>query len=346
MRFPLQAPFLIALACLHGCGEGERPARVVFVADVVDLGVLDPGEVDFTVPFRNDGSVPLRVGQVSSTCSCTNAEATPEVGPAGSGTVRGKVKVQSGPGAAELTVATEGTGEPRKLRLKWFGKSTPTLVPAALDVRMRAGVAQSRQVEISYPAGDPPIPLRFVGVSGLPEGARVELIENNPAAIKGLPGVSTSVHAAPSPFIGKAKLRIDLPASPTPGSIAFECVVKFTQQSKTIELPFTVRVRSDEGLRCHPEVLLFSASDFGALKQIRRKAILTSDLSDDRFEVVEKPSYLDVQVTRDSVGQSSNATLTAGVVEPPPPGETGRQLVIENSAGRRIAITLFIGLDR
>jgi len=329
-----------------GCAETVRPAQIEFASDVVDLGVFDPGESDFDIPFRNSGAAPLRVGKVGSTCSCTSAEATPEVGPAGSGALRGKVKVQSGPGGADLTVATDSPGEPKKLRLRWFGKSNPTLLPDALAIRVKAGDAASCRVEASYAAGDPPIPLEFVGVMGLPDGSRAEIVENNPAAIRAIPGVSASPNSSPSPFVGKAKLRFDLPPTSTPGSSTYACTVKFRQRGKAIDLPFKMYVKVDEGLRAAPESLLFSAGDFEALKQVRRKVVLTSDAPGDRFEVVEKPAYLNVELAPKDVGSATRAILTASITAPPPSGEADGRLILQDSSGRRITVALYLGVGQ
>ncbi len=79
---------LVVAAGAAGCAEEKRSARLELKEEVVDLGVRDPGESDFDFAFRNVGTGSLMVEKVGSTCSCTQAEATPRVEPAGSGTVR------------------------------------------------------------------------------------------------------------------------------------------------------------------------------------------------------------------------------------------------------------------
>jgi len=243
-----------------------------------------------------------------------------------------------------LTLTSNAPGEPRQVRIRWFGKSQPTLIPNALDVAMKVGVGESREVEVSYPAGDPPVPLEFVGASGLPGGVKVELIENNPAAIRAIPGLSASTQTAPSPFVGRAKLRVNFPAPTAPGQSAFESSVDFRQRGRAIEMPLRVSLEVHAGLRCQPDWLLFSARDAEALKQVRRSATLTSDNPGDQFTVVEKPAYLDVTLAPKNAGATTRAVVTASITATPPPGEANPRLVLADAEGRQVSVKLYVGV--
>ena len=348
MRYFWSGLVLLGSWGVSGCAPVERPAQLVLDAEnsTIDLGVLDPGEREFVIPFRNGGTVPLQVARVVSTCSCAEAAATSRVGPGESGRLTGKVKVQGGPGGTVLNLTTNAPEDSPPIRVRWFGKSVPRLLISALDVTQKVGVAAMRQVEVSYPAGDPPVPLELVGVDGLPTGMRVQLVQNNPVAIRAIPGVSASLHTAPSPFVGEATLQIDLPTPSKPGKSAYGALIKFSQRGRIIEVPLKVSLQVDEGLRRQPGSLLFSASDPEALTRLRRRAVILSDQPDDQFTVAEKPSYLDVTLKTQTVGATTRGDLSATINAAPPAGEPTPHLVLEDSSGRRVAVDLYIGGGR
>ncbi len=207
---------------------------------------------------------------------------------------------------------------------------------------MKVGVGDSREVEVSYAAGEPPLPLEFVGATVLPAGAKIESVENNPAAIRAIPGLSASMTTSPSPFVGRAKLRVVLPAPTAPGRSAFECSIQFRQRGRPIEIPLKVSLDVHEGLWCQPEFLLFSASDAASLKRARRSAILTSDRTGDQFTVVEKPAYLDITLAPKDDGSVTRAVVTASITTPPPPGEANSRLVLADAAGRQVLVKLYV----
>ena len=333
------------LCCSIGCSRAELPARIEFQSETVDLGVLDPGESPFTIRFENGGGKPLHVSKVSSTCACTQAEATEKVPSGGKGWLAGKIKVQGGPGGAVLTLETNAPGNSKLIHLRWFGKSSPTIQPNALEVRLKVHDTASRRIEVSYPAGDPPIPMKFLGASGLPAGASLVLESDDPRAIVATPGLNASPTAAASPYVGRSILRLNLPPADSPGTISSNCLVHVELVGKSFELPLDLLVKVDEGIRAKPAFLMFSGDDFESLKKITRKVMISSEADLNGIAIVEKPDFLHATLST-SGGASPTMVLTARVASPPPSDQGDRRIVLQDSSGKQVSVAVLIGMGR
>jgi hypothetical protein len=134
---------------LAGCGGAPSAPALRLEMPVIDLGVLDPGTREVSIPIANVGGSPLKIAEVTSSCSCTVAEGPCELPAGGRGSVQATVKVSPGPGSARLAVACDQAEKTQVVHLTWFGKSPPQLVPSTLQLVRRRGEEARGKVEVS-----------------------------------------------------------------------------------------------------------------------------------------------------------------------------------------------------
>ncbi len=185
--------------------------------------------------------------------------------------------------------------------------------------------------------------MTFLGASDLPDGLTLELVSEEPNAIRAIPGLGVSPKEAPYLVVGKAILRLKS-VSPKE-SPATTCTVNVRQRGVDYRLPLTIAVDVQQGLRAKPDRLLFSASRLDGLKRIKRKTIIYSDTKDGgRLEVLRRPLYLDINLAR-AQSPTLETTMTARVLSSPPTGSREDEIVLRNSRGTEITIPVYISYD-
>jgi hypothetical protein len=335
---------IVAAMSTSGCFNSSSPPQFYTEMPFVDLGVLDPGKHSFAIEIANHGGGRLCIEKVISSCSCTIANPPIDLTPGGRGQIRGTVSVGAGPGSARLFIAGNDQVQEHVVHLTWFGKSTPKILPPLLHISKRSDETAVRDIEISYPGGASGGHLTLLGAHDLPEGVSLEEVSDDPFAIRAIPGFGAAPNEAPWLIVGKALLKLKCSGS-VRGSITRACTVNVEQRGVKHQLPLTIIVDCDEGLRAKPQRLLFSANSIDELKRLQRKTTVSSDTDGDaQLEIVEKPPYLDVHLTK-RTDSPRETTLAARVLSPPPTGQQKAEVVVRNSGGAQIKIPIYIAYE-
>lgn len=229
------------------------------------------------------------------------------------------------------------------VRLVWAGKGVPTLTPDTIHLVGRAGEVAVKDLEVSYPSSDVPEPLVFLGLFGFSEGVKLASIGDDPFAIRSDPGLATSPNISPSPFVGKAKFRLEIPIPTIREMLSLKGVVRLRHRGFIHELPLLLQFEQNLGIRYKPDRLLFSGTSIEALRAIERKVVLTSDDPTERLEVERVPDYMEVTL-KTSVPHSGSTILVARIISPP--GVSPREeIIIKGRPGRRVSIPVLISFE-
>ena len=325
-----------------GCARTPTPSILYLESPTLDLGVLDPGEHPFSIAIENRGGSGLAIERISSSCSCTVAKSPPMVLPGAKAAIQGTVKVSPGPGAARLSIADNDPGKERLVQLSWFGRSPPRLLPPSLEISQRLGETATREFEISYAGGDSSTALKFLGGFKLPKGMSIEIMSDDPYAIRAIPGLGVG-NNAPAPVVGKAVFRLSSSVAQEQSLFA-TCIVKVSHRGVEYQLPLSITLSTHGALQAKPEQLLFTANSLDRLKRIERKATIRSDTAIGcRLEVVRKPPFVEVSLA--PAGSDSQAALTVRVIAAPPAGVKQDEIVLTSAAGAELVIPVFIDYD-
>src|SRR5262249_12999486 len=137
-------PVLAAGACLVACGvivwywsQGGAVAapQCVFDQPVIDLGELPPGNMKYTIPVRNGGTVPLQISKVLSTCTCAAGKAPEVVEPGQIGVLEVALNIPPGPQGARIMIESNDPEGPKTVSLSWHSKATPKLIPYKVEAQ-------------------------------------------------------------------------------------------------------------------------------------------------------------------------------------------------------------------
>ncbi len=327
------------VAYAAGCTE-TTPAELYIESPVINLGVIDPGVHDFAVAVENRGGRALAIGNIASSCTCMSVQAPPLLSPGSKSDIQVKVKVSPGVGSASLSITLSGA-ETRIVHLEWQGKSPPRLVSPEIEIAQRTGEGASQEVEVSYAGGDGS-DLRFLGALGLPDDVTVELVADDPFAIRPTPGLGVGKNPPP-PVVGKAVLRLKSSATRAHVS-STTCTLKVRLRGVEYELPLLVGVKVHDGIQARPEKLFFSGRGWDRLKNVDRRAIVsTSGVRIDQLGVSRKPSFLEVSLA--SVGSPPVATLTARVTAAPPTGLSQDAIILKDRRGAELLIPVLVSYE-
>ena len=340
---PVLAIAIVAVLGMGGCSRPNGPPELFLESSAIELGVLDPGKHALSIAVENRGGTPLDFEKITTSCSCTVMDSPSNLSPGMKGLVQGTVSIIPGPGSAQVFIESNDPQKKHVIRLGWFGKSTPRLVPSSLEISQRIGETIIRDLEIAYPGGGPEEHLTFLGASDLPAEMTLQLVSDDPHAIRAIPGLGVSPNEAPSLIVGKTVLRLSCVATRTTAP-ATTCIVNVRHRNFDYKLPLTIAVRTHQGLIARPRALLFTSSRLDKLKEQKRSSIVRSDSKEGRrLEVVRKPFFLDVKL--DSTQGSSLATLTARLSASPPTGLRDSDILLKSANGDEVVIPVYITCD-
>ncbi len=334
---------IVGIVCGSGCGSRAAAPELHIESLAIDLGILEPGTHEFSVPIENRGGAPLTIRSVDSSCSCTVARAPVTLAGGAADQIQGSVHVGAGPGSARLQIGHNAPTREHVIQLTWFGKTAPRLVTSSVEISQRIGQSAIRELEISYPGGDQGSSLEYLGASGLPEGATLEITAQDPAALRTIPGLGTTPYEAPSLVVGRAVLRFTSAASrKTP--IRTTCTIKVRQHDSVYELPLAIAIATHQGLRASPERLLFTATSFDRLRRIERKILVEAEGADIvDLSVARKPDFIKAGLA--PAGSDSKRSLTVRVTERPPTDTKPCEIVLKNKSGSSLTIPVLISYD-
>lgn len=331
----------LALSVAGGCTKRNTPPRLFVEAATIDLGVVDPGIRDFSFNVENRGGSALKVEKIHSSCTCTVAERPKSLRPGEAALVRGVVRVSAGPGSTNLSIFSNDPDGDRAIHLEWFGTCLPTLVPSSITISEPSTGVAVHELEITYPGGEPRQSLSFLGAANLPDGVRLEVVSENPSAIRAIPGLGVSPRQAPYATVGRTLLKLTASAQLNAPASA-ECLVRVIHRGVTHNLPLAITIRPHRGLSATPDRLLFSATDFSTLMRIRRRTRVHLGASAGRrIEVVQKPDFLAVEL--ETQGSAPlDVALTVSVKSAPPIGSSTERIVLKSAGGPGLVLPVLV----
>ncbi len=184
LRARAVASVVLLLVFVAGCQPKSNPPaasggvpRIVVESEVIDLAgdAVDGGtRLDATARISNEGTAPLRILAVKTSCGCTVVRTPAPIAPGASDTLHVHVSAgyDSGPRASRIAVQTNDPQRPTvELSVRWLVGGSLQLDPGSLDLgRLRPGRKVSESVRASLAPKRADARLK---VSGVPESLDV-----------------------------------------------------------------------------------------------------------------------------------------------------------------------------
>jgi hypothetical protein len=260
----------------------ERSPRCTLPDAEIELGELDPGTFQTRVSVRNDGTGPLAISAVRSSCTCASVKAPAQVEAGATSMLDVDLNISRGPQRAVLTIESNDPRGDKKLSLWWHGRSRPVLHP----VRVVADAAPADQpfektLKLIYPGGEKAIQPHLERVEC--DSPHVTVREGQRQVVEGPGGYTFS--------------ELDFHVSITPpgpsGHLDTVCQLTIQQGDQTHQLAFLVSIQFLGG-KVKPESagVIFAATsphDLVGQERMLRVAVPTGQ---SELDVAELPDWL------------------------------------------------------
>ncbi len=281
-------------------GPGRTvPPSCVFDKPVHELGELVPGEGKYRVTITNEGTSPLHIAGVTSTCACASVKTPQVVEPGQTRIMEVSLNIAPGPQNARLRVDSNDPEGPKTVMLSWHGKAEPTLVPYRIEAqRVRADQAYERTVKLVYPGGKSArVPTLERWESDCPL-VEVRAGRNDPQAMRlAVSGLMTRI-------LGEQDLQVTVRPPATPGPVRSACKLffKYGHSTVSLTLPISVQFVSAE---IAPEVtsVVFSALHSDELAGHER-VVRVADRHGAELIVENAPAWLSCRLSREEDGSA------------------------------------------
>jgi hypothetical protein len=261
----------------------ERVARCVIPQSEVDLGELDPGTFQTHVTVRNDGTAPLRITGVRSSCTCAKAAAPDQIEPGEAGRIVVDLNIGRGPQQARLVVQSDDPAGDIKVTLWWHARSRPVLHPIQNVATAPSDEPYRKTLKILYPGGDKALRPKLVKVECDSPHVSVREGEDRPTA---------KVEAGGRTF-GELDLHLNVTPPGPNAQVNTACHVTVRQGDQSYRLGFVLSVHFLGG-DITPEAggLVFAAASPQALAGQTRTLRVTTRAKPDEVEVIGLPAWL------------------------------------------------------
>lgn len=223
--------------------------------NVVSLGVIDStSAVPSSVKIRNSGAMPLRITAIRSSCSCVVPEIPTEIPADTEVAIPLMVSANPGPGATELMFESNAPGDPKLVKLAWFGTDvTPGLSPPQITRVFHDVQAVDYPVNVIIPYGDSAeIEVNDVWVADKTEGFSWYLGKQETTTTPGVIG----------PHTGKLRQQtVHLSFTPSSDRMKTKVVFDLTCANKKYLLSMPIDLLFESDVHASPKSILFSAID-------------------------------------------------------------------------------------
>jgi len=130
----------------------EEKATGISVPQTLNLGILEPGRHEITIPILNRGAQEEVIEQISSSCSCVVSSPPGTVPAMKQKAAMVNVSVREGHGEATIVFMTK-SGKRESVNLNWRGRSGALLVPPRVFQKLASGERFARKVQVLFAKG-------------------------------------------------------------------------------------------------------------------------------------------------------------------------------------------------
>ena len=143
---------LFLLALIASITLSAQP-KLTFDKAQHDFGKVSEGDgaASYNFAFKNTGSTPLIIQNVTSSCGCTTPEWTKEpIRPGAAGFIKVSYDVKGRPGAIDKTIAVYSNSTPSPVNLRIVGEVTPVERPPSEAFRYPAGTIRLDDMHVAF----------------------------------------------------------------------------------------------------------------------------------------------------------------------------------------------------
>jgi len=213
-----------------------EPRPMMSAPRFVDFGSLDAGEHKRQIEITNDGTTPLTISKIQTTCSCVSAEDPGQIPPGEKRRVSLAINPIPGTKFVDLVIWPNGSQAPQTVRLKFVGPIRPVLFPDRFEFSDSANATRSTTARLFFPGDESTESLRLESIDGPTDLATIELQA-------GASVFRNSFAIPPFNVTGERTIAIKLlpKAMATPGRHHFKLQMKHREVSFTVNLLCDIR---------------------------------------------------------------------------------------------------------
>ncbi len=277
--------------------RSSRQPRLDGPSEILEQGILSPGEHRLALAIKNIGGAPLVVTKIESSCTCALAEVPDRIEPGQTKGLTAIIRVAPGPRYAYLTIHSNDPSGPRQFAVHWNGKAIPSLLVKDIVDQVPSAAEYHRKITIAYPGGYSAVSPELVRYECDHAGLKVEAAECNPVAIR------TDGESNPRSAIGY--LAVNVTVAPPSGKSEFEakCTLILKCGDEEQKLPFRVHLAYRNNYRANPNSAVFSGSSAATIVGQTRVVELVGWDSSLKCKLVSSPDWLSCVVAKQQGGR-------------------------------------------
>lgn len=316
--------------CTSGCSDNQAKSTMRTPEDYVDLGVVEPGLVPFSIKVENQGIETLELSRVESSCTCTTPTLPIYIASKTTGELHGNVKVRPGPGSAVVTLFDPETDQANPVKIIWRGKVLPSLIPANIQLTLETGQRTLQTLEVSIPDHVSSEPIELLEANGFPSWIKFRSPSEAPTHI-----AADAVHEGP-------KLVVEVLAPKTTGNWVKSGQVKIRCQKQVSDLPLSISLVTHEGIRAIPGRLSITASSREGLLQREYSVLLQSEM-DRTLTIKSAPKFVAAKLISDTNRSAKLLTVRLLAIPDASQRQDYRVVVIDD-VGHELAVPIHVNV--
>lgn len=337
LKRPIPSLLALLLIGIAGCREDGQP-RLAVESQIVQFGVVPKGGKDLEIPLKNDGTAPLEIYEVATSCACTVVKAPKVIQPGEQVSLVIRSPSHSpGPMASRLWVKSNDPASPHDFFLNWFGESPPKLAPPRLvGQNLQPGALFEQTITISYTSGVARYALGVKKTEVSNDSFELTFLKDNPSAVQ-----AAQIYGNEAALVGEVSYLFRCRLPKQPGVVEGQCTFTVTQADETYALTLPVQLEVVGPITYAPQTVFFSAGKPADLVHKKSRVVLRIASAGEPI-VTHSPDLLRCTLTPRSPGEQKAQVylLELEVIKPPPHAEFKSTVVVQLSGERAESVVI------